>query len=278
MGHLIADCPVLKKKSSSPKRKSLKGSGFVRNTLTSCGDLDPEYKPFVLDGSVSLTGLEEDAVPVKMLRDTGSVQSFILTSTLPFSDSSYCGSDVLVQGIGLQHLKVPLHTVHVKSNLVNGCFKVAVRSQLPMDGVHFLLGNDLAGIKVFPLPEVVSTPVPESTDVNSSSNIFPVCVVTRAQARRSEPSDLCDSFMSLENPLQSSSPDFSGSSARRPLSTADGAENQYTSSLLSPPAGAVFSNCPLSLPIDKELLRCEQQKDTSLAKCRATAAEKTQCE
>ncbi|KAL2095626.1 hypothetical protein ACEWY4_007774 [Coilia grayii] len=80
VGHLIADCPVLKKKSLSPKRSGLKGSGFVRKTLTPRCEIDPEYQPFVLDGIVSLTGRKEDAVPVKILRDTGSAQSFVLAS------------------------------------------------------------------------------------------------------------------------------------------------------------------------------------------------------
>ena len=123
---------------------------------------------------------QEDNIPVKMLRDTGSVQSFILSSALPFSEETYCGSDVLVQGIELGHLKVPLHSVYLKSDLVSGCFKVAVRPQLPMEGFSLLIGNDLAGGKVLPLPEVVSKPL-AYTDVDSSlSEAFPVCVVTRA--------------------------------------------------------------------------------------------------
>ncbi|KAL2085082.1 hypothetical protein ACEWY4_018402 [Coilia grayii] len=272
VGHLIVDCPVLKKKSSLPKRTGSKGSGFVRKTLQTRCEIDPDYQPFVLDGTVSLTGCEEDAVPVTILRDTGSAQSFVLASTLPFSDESYCGSDVLVQGIGLQPLKVPLHTVHLKSTIVSGCFKIAVQSQLPMDGISFLLGNDLAGVKVFPLPEVVSTPV---ACVDSSfSEFFPVCVVTRAQARKSEPSDLCDTFLTFDNPL-CSSPNSSGDCAPRSLSTTDGAEIANSVPSLSKPDGAanVFAH-PLSLAIDRELLRCEQRKDQSLAKYRAMAVGK----
>ena len=87
----------------------MSNSGYSRS------DIDPSYEPFSFEGMVSLTGHEEDNVPVKMLRDTGSVQSFILSSALPFSEETYCGSDVLVQGIELGHLKVPLHSVYIKS-------------------------------------------------------------------------------------------------------------------------------------------------------------------
>ncbi|KAK0150849.1 hypothetical protein N1851_008048 [Merluccius polli] len=160
-------------------------------------------------GIVSLTGREQDSIPVNILRDTGSAQSFIHASTLPFSEESYCDSNVLVQGIEMGFLKVPLHTVHVKSDLVTGFVKVAVCSQLPMNSIHFLVGNELAHEEVIPYPEVGS----------NLSEVFPVCVVTRAQARKPRATDLCDSFMSLEDPIVSSP-----NSARQTLSTAEGAE------------------------------------------------------
>lgn len=65
-------------------------------------------KSFV-EGKVSFTGRETDGVPVKMLSDTASAQIFVLSSIFPFSNSSYCGTDVLVQGTEMGHLKLPLH-------------------------------------------------------------------------------------------------------------------------------------------------------------------------
>lgn len=38
-------------------------------------------------------------VPVKMLRDTGAAQSFVLDNVLPFSERTALGSSVLVQGV-----------------------------------------------------------------------------------------------------------------------------------------------------------------------------------
>ncbi|KAK0156627.1 hypothetical protein N1851_000058 [Merluccius polli] len=182
VGHRISDCQSLKKKNAkeTQKQKLSKGSGFVRPLCQPHSKIDPVYKPFVSSGIVSLTGHEQDSVPVKILRDTGSAQSFRLASTLPFSEESYCGSDVLVQGIEMGFLKVPLHTVHVKSDLISGFVKVAVCSQLPMNSIHFLVGNELAHEKVVPLPEVISKPS-EHTDVDSSlAEVFPLLEVKHA--------------------------------------------------------------------------------------------------
>ncbi len=114
----------------------------------------------------SISGLEEDQVPVTWLCDTGTAQSFILESALPFSRETYCGSDVLVQGIEMGVVKVPLHTLHIRSNLITGFVKVAVRTQLPVKGVRnvrslmlMFVGNDLAGGKVLPIPEVIENPL-----------------------------------------------------------------------------------------------------------------------
>jgi len=62
---------------------------------------------------------------------------------------------------------VPLHAIHLDSDLVKGRVVVGVRSQFPIEGVSFILGNDLAGGKVLVNPEVCS-----------------VCAVTRAMSER----------------------------------------------------------------------------------------------
>lgn len=55
------------------------------------------YDPFILNGQASVT--ESELMPISILRDTGSCQSFILESALPFSEKLYTGTDVLVRGI-----------------------------------------------------------------------------------------------------------------------------------------------------------------------------------
>ena len=95
VGHRIFDCEALRKKNAkeAQKKEDAKGSGFVHPRSF------PLVFPFVSSGIVSLTGREQRSIPINILRDTGSAQSFILASTLPFSEESYCGSNILVQGI-----------------------------------------------------------------------------------------------------------------------------------------------------------------------------------
>lgn len=56
-------------------------------------------KPFIMTGFVSLSGKAEDRRKVHILQDTGAMQSIMVSDVLPFSDESYCGSNVLVRGI-----------------------------------------------------------------------------------------------------------------------------------------------------------------------------------
>ena len=66
------------------------------------------YLPFVTEGFVSL--LEgDDKVPVKILRDTGAFDTFIVASVLPFSENSDTGDFIPVLEMGMNVLNVPLH-------------------------------------------------------------------------------------------------------------------------------------------------------------------------
>ncbi|KAL1269984.1 hypothetical protein QQF64_032273 [Cirrhinus molitorella] len=57
-----------------------------------------EYAPFINTGIVSLAGREGE-VPVKILRDTGASQSFLLEGVLPLSDQTATGKDVIIRGL-----------------------------------------------------------------------------------------------------------------------------------------------------------------------------------
>ena len=92
------------------------------------------------------------------MRDTGASQSLLLADVLPFSEKSYSGESVSLQGVKCDIVNVPLHHVFLKSDLVSGPVTVGVRTSLPIDGVHFLLGNDLAGVKVVTGPVVTDQP------------------------------------------------------------------------------------------------------------------------
>ncbi|XP_061572222.1 uncharacterized protein LOC133425392 [Cololabis saira] len=104
-----------------------------------------------MEGFVSLTE-KGDRVPVTILRDTAASQSFMLSHVLPFSEESAGDSGVLVRGFGMQYLEAPLHTIYLKSDLVTGFVTVGVCPCFPIEGVSFILGNDLAGGKVLVKP------------------------------------------------------------------------------------------------------------------------------
>ena len=105
------------------------------------------FEPFIQNGFVSLSDDFSEAKPIRILRDTGSAQSILLQSTLPLSDSTYSGDNVLLKGVDTSlgsYPSAPLHQVYISSSHVNGPVTVGITSSLPIDGIDFLLGNDLA--------------------------------------------------------------------------------------------------------------------------------------
>ena len=65
----------------------------------------------------------------------------------------------MILGVECGSLTVPLHNIVLSSSLVSGSVSVGLRSSLPFEGVHLLLGNDLAGDKVVVNPLVTDTPI-----------------------------------------------------------------------------------------------------------------------
>ncbi len=92
---------------------------------------------------MSLPGSNE-TVPVR-LQDTGAAQLFLLEGILPLTSETATGTHVLVRGFEMGFVEVPLHRIHLSSAIVSGDVIVGVRSALPVPGITFILGNDLAG-------------------------------------------------------------------------------------------------------------------------------------
>ena len=57
------------------------------------------FEPLIQDGFISLKRDLSDALPIKILRDTVSSQSLLLTGTFPSSNVSYLGFNVLVKRV-----------------------------------------------------------------------------------------------------------------------------------------------------------------------------------
>lgn len=88
----------------------------------------------------------------------------------------------------------PLHQIHVHSDLVTGFFTVGVQAEFPIGGIEVIMGNDIAGGKVFPVPKVANNPIPESGQdelVKSHPQIFVAIVTTRAQVRKQNQEVAC---------------------------------------------------------------------------------------
>ena len=142
-----------------------------------------EFGPFISQGFVSLPGESTTLRPIRILRDTGAVQSLILDGVLPLSGSTETGDCTLIHGIGQGVNRVTLHHINIKSDLFSGPAIVGVQSEFPVEGISLLLGNDLAGTKVFAHPS--STLVSDLTtppDIDLELNT--VGAVTRAMSSK----------------------------------------------------------------------------------------------
>lgn len=91
------------------------------------------FKPYISSGFVSVNG--QNPVPVRILRDTGAAQSFLLEGVLPLSKLCATDSSVLIRGIEIGFITVPLHKIHLVSDLVSDTGVVGVRPVLPIADV-----------------------------------------------------------------------------------------------------------------------------------------------
>ncbi|XP_071500975.1 uncharacterized protein [Diadema antillarum] len=99
------------------------------------------------------------------------------------------GRKVLIHDVNGGTQAVPLFRVNLDSGLISGEVIVGIVPFLPMDGVSFLLGNDLAEGRVSVLPVVSEVPVYEQETeklVDEFPEVFPTCAITRFRASEAE--------------------------------------------------------------------------------------------
>lgn len=163
------------------KRESDKLGNSSRINERELEPLQTAYSNFMSVGSVSINDVN---VPVTILRDTGASQSLLLNDVVHVaSPNEY----VLLQGIAGHYVSVSLVTVRLQSDLVSGEVKVGLVDKLPVPGVSFIMGNDLAGGQVSVAPCVSEQPMLESSRQQECefSALFPACAVTRSMSARS---------------------------------------------------------------------------------------------
>lgn len=123
------------------------------------------------------------------MQDTGASKSVLLQGVLPLSNESFPGGDALIRGCEMSYLRAPLRTT--------GFVSVGLHPYLHVKGVSLILGNNLNGEKVFPIPVVTDILVMSQPNYSTSvvPVVYPACVVTPAQSQRAEMVDLSEIFL-----------------------------------------------------------------------------------
>ena len=128
--HSIAAVQTITKLSEGPVIELPEVETQLSDSTVSA-EIDPGYTAFVSDGFVSLIG-SDGKVPVKILRDSGALDSFIVGSVLPVSPDSAVGSSVEVRGMGLTVFSAPQLRLTLISDLLQGDVVMGVCPSLPM--------------------------------------------------------------------------------------------------------------------------------------------------
>ncbi|KAK3885140.1 hypothetical protein Pcinc_010622 [Petrolisthes cinctipes] len=205
VGHISSKCPLNK------------FVGLTVNCGVKCSERVERMKEvvkvpfnvssFITEGKVSVDGGND--INVVILRDTGCSQSLVARDVMESLEHSYSGEDAKIIGVGGKKV-IPLHYINLRSGFVTGRVKVGICEDIPIFGVHMLLGNDLAGDKVIPEPQIVEDPLKDNADVCGAADaevkifvpcenevsgagirvehieVYPACAVTRARSKSSE--------------------------------------------------------------------------------------------
>lgn len=86
----------------------------------------------------------------------------------------------------MQYEGVPLHKISLNSAPVKGEVVGRVRKHFPVEGVSFILANDLVEGKVLVTPQVTTVPLSEAADELGYKypGVFSVCATTRARSKQ----------------------------------------------------------------------------------------------
>jgi len=126
-------------------------------TVTNQWPIHPLFKPYCT--TAHIVNSNGSLASIKVLRDTGALQSVIKQSAVAEVDHVKTGQFRLLKGIASELVEVRLIEIHLKTNQINSVVLCGVIEELP-EGVDFLLGNDIACItdKVeLPLAQSVAT-------------------------------------------------------------------------------------------------------------------------
>lgn len=124
-------------------------------------------------------------MPITILRDTGAKQTLLRKGVVELPSSRFTGQFAEVLGVGGTYKWLPLHQLYLRSELVTGFVLVAEAPNLLFKTVDFVMGNDVAGVKVS--LDVSDRPVdsPDTRELEFEfPEVFMAYMVTHAQARK----------------------------------------------------------------------------------------------
>ncbi|XP_068207459.1 uncharacterized protein [Palaemon carinicauda] len=181
LGHMKARCPSNYKEGKSESSGSNMAIRKVQQEIpvSHYDRLDNEFAPFKFDGVVSVSDDLGRSVPVRIVRDTCSSNSLIVKGKVPGLEKTFTSDRLVVRSLG-GLVTVPLCRLYLHCGLLARYVTVGVVDELPIRGVDFLMGNDLAGGKVVPSPIVVDTPL-EVSPVEDPV-LYPSCVLQRSRS------------------------------------------------------------------------------------------------
>lgn len=255
--------PVVEEVKHTPAADKAKSGSNVALSYTSTPV--ESCRPFVFYGYVTIC---DQKYPVTILRDTGATGSLLINPTGKPIESS---ESILIRGVaGFDTF--PKVSINLECELVKATADVGVVDSLPVPGIDLLLGNDIAGAKVFPHPIVSSEPlsVPETVALEEQyPEVFNVCAVTRSMAKVMDTvPEIEESGMSEDR--EKGSVESEGVVTEHEVPTA--VEERAQAQLLEPPLPTPLNDIDLSK--FKEL----QLNDPQIAPLRNIAGDENLCQ
>lgn len=180
--HIKFSCNALKRKEGKPVSLLATQPRVIPENLlvTTLRQSPPGYEGLVSEGVVAIT-MDGKMAPISVLRNSGATQPLLVEGVIDLPPDTDLKVSTPVKGVEGGLVGTPLHRVFLKSNIVNGPVVVAIVPSLPVEGIDFVLGNDLAGTQVCIPPIVTKEPceVPEIAVLEQEHpEVFTACVVT----------------------------------------------------------------------------------------------------
>ena len=150
---------------------------------TGDSEIPEGFVKYSSDGTVS-SGIGKPLKKVKLLRDTGAMQSLILRTSLPDDFVEAHEEYVVLDGFPNTLTSSPRETLFLNSKWSNGLEKLAIVDRVPVGGIDVVIGNDIAdreqGVCPILSPVAQDVAAAEFADERAES---PLCVVTRSKVR-----------------------------------------------------------------------------------------------